>query len=68
MSIADSESESKANLQPQRRLMGSPALNEDVVIGKWLLTLSLQVLASNSIFCLVLHYIVIEVILQKKTY
>lgn len=47
-------------------LVGSPALNEDVVTGKWLLTLSLQVLGSNTIFWLILHYIVIEVILQKK--
>lgn len=31
-------------------LMGSPALNEDVVIGKWLLTFNFQVLASDSIF------------------
>lgn len=48
-------------------LMGSPALNEDVVIGKWLLTFNFQVLASDSIFFLsVLHCIVIEVILQKN--
>lgn len=47
-------------------LMGSPALNERVVIGKWLLTLSVQVLGSNTIFWLILHDIVIEVILQKK--
>lgn len=48
-------------------LVVTPAQNQDVVVGKWLLTLSSQVLASNSIFGLVLHYIVVEVILQKKT-
>lgn len=48
-------------------LVVTPAQNQDVVVGKWLPTLSSQVLASNSIFGLVLHYIVVEVILQKKT-